>query len=69
MGATKRVDTRRNRKRETRDPLLAARVEPSMHTAVKQAAAAAGMTLSDWVRQAVTVGLQNESLLNAEVQN
>lgn len=64
MGTTRRLD-----RDSDRNPLLAARVQPSMHLEVKAAAAAAGMTLSDWVRHAVELCLQDDSLLQAKVQN
>jgi len=66
MGTTKRID---KREQANRDPLLAARVEKSMHNDVKQAAAAAGVTLSDWVREAVTLRLNDQSLLQTNLEN
>lgn len=66
MGTTKRID---KRQQTDRDPLLAARVKKSMHNDVKRAAAAAGMTLSDWVREAVALCLDDQSLLQTSGEN
>jgi len=47
---------------------MSARVEPSLLNEVQQAAAAAGVTSSEWVRQAVMFRLADDSLLT-EVKN
>jgi len=66
MGTTKR--RRDNRTNRVRQPLLSVRIESSRLDEIKRAAAEAGTTKSDWVRQAIDVRLNGDSLLT-EVNN